>query len=287
MHLIILFVSLITAWLIRRSASINAKSSSTFSERWRQALFIFLFPPLLIFTTVIALLCMGTQGKMGMWQTGSLSYIFACSTLVLLVSILVKLAYRGCQSILSLKQYTETKLGTQNVRLLDTPALFAGQIGFWKSELVISKGLLQSLSPAHLETVLAHEQGHYYYHDTFWFFWMGWIRECTSWLPNTEALWQELLILRELRADAYAASRVDNLLLAESLLLVVSGQMQSQIGANILCAALGSSSQGERLEQRIEALLNYQESTDAQPCSQYWHSFLLALLPLITVLFHQ
>jgi beta-lactamase regulating signal transducer with metallopeptidase domain len=230
---------------------------------------------------------MGTQGKMGMWQTGSSSYGFAIGILVFFSILLVRLAYKGWQSILSIRQCAETKLGNQNVRLLDTPALFAGQIGFWKSELVISKGLLQSLSPAHLETVLAHEQGHYHYHDTFWFFWLGWIRECTIWLPNTDALWQELLILRELRADAYAANRVDNLLLAESLLLVVSGQTQSDIGVDILCAALDSSSEGTRLEQRIEALLSNQEFGDAQPGSQYWHNFLLALLPLITVLFHQ
>lgn len=287
MHLIIIFASLATAWFIRRNASINASSHEKFSSRWRQALFLFLFPPLLISTTVIALLCMGTQGKMGMWQTGSLSYAFAIGSLLFSIILLVKLAYQGWQSIRSVKVCTETKLGEQNVRLLNTAALFAGQIGFWKSELVISKGLLQSLSPAHLETVLAHEQGHYYYHDTFWFFWLGWICKCTTWLPNTDALWQELLILRELRADAYATSRVDSLLLAESLLLVVSGQAQSEIDAEIFCAALGSSSQGIRLEQRIEALLNHQEFSDIQPCSQYWHSFLLALLPLITVLFHQ
>lgn len=292
MHLIIIFASLTTTWFIRRNASISAECYQNFSSRWRQALFFFLFPPLLIFTTLIALLCMGTQGKMGMWQTGCLSYGLAIGSLVLCSVLLVRLTYQGWQSLRSLKVCTETKLGHQNVRLLDTTALFAGQIGFWKSELVISKGLLQSLSPAHLETVLAHEQGHYYYRDTFWFFWLGWIRECSSWLPNTDALWQELLILRELRADAYAASRVDNLLLAESLLLVVSCQTQLENNfsscAEIFCAALGSSSEGTRLEQRIEALLNHQQQfTDAQPCSQYWHNFLLALLPLITVLFHQ
>ncbi|BAZ12868.1 hypothetical protein NIES4071_47020 [Calothrix sp. NIES-4071] len=283
MHLIILSASLLTTWFIRRNASI---STGKFSTRWHQTLFLFLFPPLLIFTTAVALLCMGTQGKMGIWQTGSISYALALGSLLIFLILLVKLASQGLHSIHSVNKCAETKLGEQNVRLLDTQALFAGQIGFWKSELIISKGLLQSLSPAHLETVLAHEQGHYYYHDTFWFFWLGWMRECTAWLPNTGVLWEELLILRELRADAYAISRVDNLLLAESLLLVVSGQTQSEIGTEIFCAALDSSSHGKRLEQRIEALLNQQESINTHS-SQYWHYFLLALLPLITVLFHQ
>jgi Zn-dependent protease with chaperone function len=283
MHLIIIFASLITAWLIRRTAP---TSTAQFSARFRGVLFVFLFPPLLIFTTAVALLCMGTQGKMGIWQTGCLSYGLAIGSFIFFTFLLIKLTYQGLQSINSIRACFQTQLGNQNVRLLETQALFAGQIGFWQSELVISKGLLQSLSPAHLETVIAHEQGHYYYRDTFWFFWLGWIRECTAWLPNTDMLWQELLILREMRADAYAASRVDHLLLAESLLLVVAGQTAPS-GIEIFCAALGSSSQGERLEKRIEALLNLPKSNEAQSNSRLWHHFLLALLPLITVLFHQ
>lgn len=280
MHLIMISSAIIIAWWTRRSV---ANIQGNWNARWWQTLFFFLFPALLIFSTDIALLCMGTQGKMGSWHTGWLGYYIAFSALIFFTFLLVKLTYKGWQSIQSLQQYQRTQLGNQSVRLLDIEAMFAGQVGFWQSELVISKGLLQSLSPAHLESVLAHEQGHYHYRDTFWFFLLGWVRECTAWLPNTEALWQELLLLRELRADAYAASRVDNLLLAESLLLVVSNQATSP---ELFCAALGSSSQGERLEQRIEALLtNHQTSTQLD--SQFWHRLILALLPLVTVFFHR
>jgi Zn-dependent protease with chaperone function len=48
---------------------------------------------------------------------------------------------------------------------------------------------------------LAHEQAHAHYRDTFWFFWLNVL---TSWLPHTEALWQEILFLREIRADEKA-----------------------------------------------------------------------------------
>ncbi len=281
MHLIIICVAIAASMSMRGSIT---KISGNWHTRWQQTLFLFLFPPLLIFTTAIALLCMGTQGKMGMWHTSWCGYVFASSSLIFSTLLLVKLAYQGWKSVRSLRQYPKTQLGIQPARLLDTQAMFAAQIGFWQSELVISQGLLQSLSPQHLETVIAHEQGHYYYRDTFWFFWLGWIRECTSWLPNTQELWQELLILRELRADAYAASRVDNLLLAESLLLVVSNQ---PVSSNILCAALGSSSHGDKLEQRIEALLNQPETSTTQFDSLPWHRFLFALLPLATILFHQ
>ncbi|MCX7596709.1 MAG: M56 family peptidase, partial [Fischerella sp.] len=121
----------------------------------------------------------------------------------------------------------------------------------------------------------------YHYRDTFWFFWLGWVRSCTVWLPNTEALWQELLILRELRADAHAALQVDPLLLAESLILVVS---TPPVSSEICCAALAYSS-AERLEQRIEALLGQPEPI-SELNTQFWNRFFLALLPLLTVIFH-
>jgi Zn-dependent protease with chaperone function len=280
MHLVIICTALATAFSIRQVTNIQG----SWNRRWRQALFLFLFPPLLVFSTALALLCMGTQGRMGIWQTGCISYVLAFCSLFAFVIMLVKLAYQGFLSIQSTRNCPLILLQNQPVRLLSTQAMFAGQIGFWHPELVISEGLLQNLSPAHLETVLAHEQGHYYYRDTFWFFWLGWLRECTEWLPNTTILWEELLLLREIRADARAASQVDPLLLAESLLLVVSNQT---ISSKVLCAALGSSGHGDRLEQRIEALLTMPESLSVQFDYQSWHYFLLALLPLFTVLFHQ
>jgi Zn-dependent protease with chaperone function len=141
---------------------------------------------------------------------------------------------------------------------------------------------LQTLKPEHLEAVLTHEQAHHYYRDTFWFFWLGWLRRITSWLPNTESLWQELLILRELRADRWAAGRVDALLLAESLLMVVSTPM---MGAENFCAAFSRAAPYNRLQERIEALLEQPESP-TQSNLWTWCWVLLALLPLIAVPFH-
>jgi Zn-dependent protease with chaperone function len=247
--------------------------------RWQKTLFLFLFPPLLIFMTVTAVVCMGTQGKMGGMYTNPFSYILALISLGFFNILVLKLVLGGWKAIKSARECPQVNLNGKQVRILHTGALFAGQIGFWQPELVVSKGLLETLSPLHLESVLAHEQGHYQYRDTFWFFWLGWMRSCTAWLPNTEPLWQELLVLRELRADSYAASQVDPLVLAESLLLVVSN---NPITSDVCCAALGA---GDRLEQRIEALL-----TPSEPISeaqlQSWHIFLLAFLPLITVVFH-
>ena len=280
MHLLMIVTALTVSWVIRGSW-IN--SFGNWEARWQRTLFFFLFPPLFILMTAIALLCMGPQGKMGGVYTGWFSYVLALTFLGYFSFSCVKLAISGWRSLQSARHCPLINLEGKKVRLLDTEALFAGQIGFWQPELVVSEGLLQTLSPSHVESVLAHEQGHFQYRDTFWFFWLGWVRSCTAWLPNTEALWHELLVLRELRADSYAASQVDPLLLAESLLLVVSnGSALSQ--SEICCAALGADA-GDRLEQRIEALLtppNYNQDTRLQ----FWHGFILALLPLVTVIFH-
>lgn len=278
MHLIMIVTALAVAWWLRSTWS---GSQGNWSLRWRRSLFLFLFPPLLLLMTAIAVLCMGPQGKMGGTYTGWSSYLLVFIYLAFFSILCIKLAFQGWQSVESARNCPLINFGNRQVRLLNTEALFAGQIGFWQPELVVSQGLLQTLSPEHLESVLAHEQGHYHYRDTFWFFWLGWMRSCTAWLPNTDSLWEELLILRELRADGYAASQVDPLLLAESLLLVVSS---TPVVSDICCAALGSPG-ADRLEQRIDALLAPPEPNPV-PQLHSWHSFLLAFLPLVAVIFH-
>ncbi|MDH6059872.1 M56 family metallopeptidase [Chrysosporum bergii ANA360D] len=278
MHLFMILTTLTVAWIVRCSGD---HLQGSWDVRWRRSLFLFLFPPLLIFMTAIAVLFMGPQGTMGGIDTGWLSYELALIFLVFLAILCLILAGQGWRSVLSARKSPLVSLGDKQVRLLSTDVAFAGQIGFWYPELVVSQGLLQTLSPAHVDSVLAHEQGHYHYRDTFWFFWLGWIRACTSWLPNTDFLWEELLVLRELRADSYAASLVDPLLLAESLVLVVSN---SSLSSQICCAALGTND-NERLEQRIDALLAPPEPTPKINW-RFWNNFLLAFLPLVSVIFH-
>lgn len=276
MHLLIIITAITVACWLRYSGSIPQGS---WHLRWERSLFLFLFPPLLILMTATSIVCMGTQGKMGGMYTDSFSYLSAFIFLGFFNILGLKLAFRGWKSVKSARECPQISLAGQQARLLQTGALFAGQMGFWQPELVVSQGLLQTLSSDHLESVLAHEQGHYHYRDTFWFFILGWVRSCTAWLPNTEPLWQELLVLRELRADSYAASQVDPLILAESLLLVVSN---NPVAEEICCAALGAA---DRLEQRIEALLTPPEPISAVKLKS-WRIFLFAFLPLLAVIFH-
>jgi hypothetical protein len=232
--------------------------------------------------TAISVLCMGPQGQMVGLPAGWFSYILALGFLGWAAVLCLKQAAEGWHSVQQVRTYPQLNLDGRLCRLLDTDVLFAAQMGFWQPELVVSKGLLDTLDRAHLDAVITHELGHSYYRDTFWFFWIGWIRSCTAWLPKTEALWQELLILREVRADRWAAGRVDNLLLAESLLMVVSNPaMQSEN----FCAAFSRVAPRNRLVERIEALLAEPEATyQTSVWNLTW--LLLAFLPLLAVPFH-
>lgn len=278
MHLLIILVALGVAWSLRQHLPIL---KTGWQQRFERTLFLFLFPPLLLFMTAIAVLCMGPQGQMVGLQAGWFSYILAAAWLGIAALFCLKLGWQGWQAVCRARECPKIHFEAKDIRVLDTEALFAAQIGFWQPELVVSQGLLQ-ISREHLHSVLTHEQAHYYYRDTFWFFWLSWIRDCTAWLPNTNALWQELLILRELRADCWAAQQVDPLLLAESLLMVVSDRT---LEPDIFCAALASYQVGDRLEQRIDALLSPQQDI-AKPNLQSWSWFVFACLPLLTVVLH-
>ncbi|NET89293.1 MAG: M56 family metallopeptidase [Kamptonema sp. SIO1D9] len=188
--------------------------------------------------------------------------------------------WHSCQG---LRSYSQLEVAGKIAHILDTNFPYSAQIGFWHSDLVVSKGLLQTLDKAHLQAVLAHEQAHDYYRDTFWFFWLGWLRFCTSWLPNTEALWQELLLLREMRADRQAAERVDPLLLAESLLEVAKAPLQFSDSFSV---AFSCATPPNRLAERIDALLTNSESPSSANFWS-WSWMLFALIPLFTVPFHQ
>ncbi|HEY9676342.1 MAG TPA: M48 family metalloprotease [Waterburya sp.] len=279
MHLVMILTVLGCAWLLRCRWS---KPVGSWAQRWQRTLLCFLFSPLLLLMSAIAVLCMGPQGQMIGLHTDGFSYGLVLGWVILSVVFGFKLAGEGWQSLQQIRAYPQIDLNGKPTRLLDNFMPYSAQIGFWQPELVVSQGLLQTLQPEHLQAVLTHEQAHYYYRDTFWFFWLGWLRRITAWLPNTEALWQELLLLRELRADRWAARHVDSLLLAESLLVVVSTPMMMP---ETFSAAFSHVVPPNRLQERIEALLEEPESPSSSSFWT-WSWVLLALLPLVAVPFH-
>jgi Zn-dependent protease with chaperone function len=279
MHLMILLAALAFAWLFRLK---SIETNGTWQERWQKSLGLFLLPPLLLLATAIALVCMGPKGQMVHWWEGWFSYLLAITFLGFAVSLAVKLTLEGWFSLRRIQTYPQRDLNDTAVRLLSTPIPFIARVGFWNSELIVSQGLLDSFGSDHLQAVLTHEQAHLYYRDTFWFFWLGWLRRLTFWLPQTEALWQELLLLREYRADCWASQQVDALLLAESLLQMVSAP---QLYLEDICAAFSDAVPQTRLEERIDILLSNPELPE-QNKLWIWTWLLVSLLPLLIIPFH-
>ncbi len=279
MHLIMIFGVVSLACLLR---IIWLPGKGDWLERWQKALLLFLLPPLLILMSAIAILLMGPQGKMIGLSTDWFSYLITFCWLLLAIIVAVKLGVEGKQFKSKINSYPFQKLSGYSIRLLDSPLLFCAQIGFWQPQLLVSKGLIKFLPTEHLEAVLAHEQAHLFYRDTFWFFWLGWLRKITFWLPNTELLWQEILTLREIRADSWAAQKVDPLVLAEALLKVISSPLMvlENFGA-----AFSNPVPKNRLEERIDALIGTPKSTSG---FNFWiyAGVILSLFPLILIPFH-
>lgn len=287
MHTLMILIALASAFLIR---IFWQPQSFNYPQRWQRSLFYFLFPPLLLLMTTMAVLGMGTQGQMLGLETGGLSYGISSLFILALILVLCWQFYQQARSRYQLQSYPTTSISGIPAKVLPTPLLYSAQIGGLHSQLVISEGLLATLDPSHLEAVIAHENAHLYYRDTFWFFWLGWIYRATVWLPQSHQLWEELLCLRELRADWKATETVNPLLLAESLITVAKSAVNyPEVGcAALSCTACGERSRSatqSRLEERIEALIN-QEEADTPPLVILGKELVWTLTPLITMPWH-
>ncbi|MEL6778717.1 MAG: M56 family metallopeptidase [Cyanobacteria bacterium J06597_16] len=279
--------------------------------RWHRALGAFVAPPLLLLTTAVAIVTMGERSCHA-WE-GWLSYGIATAFLWAAMAIWARLAWRAFRLWQTVQSYAaktiETQAGPTLGKVLPSPSVFSAQVGLLPSVLVVSEGLFQHLSPEQVDAVLAHEAGHAYYRDTFWFFWLGGLRQLTGWLPYSEALWEELLLLREIRADLWAARRVDALVLAESLLSVVTAPL---IDSEALYAGLSCEAARKNwLSERVEALLQEElpasnqylgEPSKGNPSQRnlsqsdrvasfqlsprHWLGLVWALTPLLTIPFH-
>ncbi|ELR99265.1 M56 family metallopeptidase [Gloeocapsa sp. PCC 73106] len=276
MHLVMIFLALGLAYSVRWLSSTKVKHN--------QGFFYFLFPPLVLMMTALAIFSMGPKGEMLGLQAGWLSYLSASGYLLVMFFLLIKLGYQAWRQKQNISSYPQSLLSEHSIHLINTDFPYCAQIGFWRSQLVVSQGLLKLLNPEELEAVFAHEQAHQMYFDNFWFFWLGWLRSCTSWLPQTETLWQELLLFRELRADQWAATKVNNLVLAEALLKVVQ-KVNSYVQPNLTFAAGLSDGNYSRLEQRIEALLN--QSSPDPGLNWYLVGIIASLMPVVTILLHK
>jgi Zn-dependent protease with chaperone function len=280
MHITMLFSILVLTWFWRCART--SPSTGNWFERWQRTLKVLLLPPLLLLVSSISILRMGPHGQMVWGWEGWVSYWLSIAFLSFAVFRLANMILKGFKTLVQVRTYRRVKLDGQVVRVLNVETPFSAQVGFWRPELIVTQGLLETLDTEHLQAVLAHEQAHHYYRDTFWFFGLGWLQQITSWLPNSQAIWQDLLVLRELRADRWAARHTDSLLLAESLLLVVQ---HTTVFENSYCVAFNHVTSPDRLTQRIEALITRSESFGSVVWWRYGWIF-IPLLPLLVVPLH-
>jgi len=278
MHLLTILAVAVAAVLFRLQPIPQAKE---WSQRWYQTLFLFCFPGLLLLVTALTIVYMGCHGQMLGVRAGSVGCIIAGGSIFWASVCLLKLLIQNSLARRQLSDYPQQEVANTSVRILNFQLPYSAMVGFWHSELVVSQGLMAILDEEHLAAVIAHEQAHAQYKDTFWFFWLAWLRQFSCWLPNTTKLWQELLLLRELRADRRAAQSVDFLLLAESLLAVVEAPLESPIWG----VGLNDAQIGDRLQERIDSLLD-----SAEPIAEsHWHHWSWLgwlLLPLLTIPLH-
>ncbi len=279
MHLMMIAIAFGLAWGLRL---IPVSSDGTWEKRWQRSLLGFLVSPLILVTTALAIVFMGTEGSMLGFPASRLSYGLAVTFLLITLILGLKLSARAQKTCGEISKYPSQTIAGNSVKFLALDLPYIAQIGFWKPQLVISQGLLDLLEPEQLHAVFAHEQAHVYYRDTFWFFFLGWLRSVTSWLPNTEALWQELLLLREIRADLQAAQTVDALVLAESLLMVAQAPGQSSL---CFCATLYSALNSDRLTQRIDALIGTAKLPNRSNI-WCWSWLLLVFIPWLAIPLH-
>lgn len=282
MHSLMMLISLSIACGIRLSAPSIAQKT------WQRSLFFFLFPPLLLLMTSLAVLCMGYQGEMLGLKASWLSYLLAIVFLTFAGFKLIQLFYQAWLAQQEIQKHPQKLIVDQLARIIDTEFPYSARIGFWDSELMITQGLINVLDAEHLDAVLAHEKAHYNYRDTFWFFWLEWFHSLTFWLPNTESLWQELLFLREIRADQRASKTVDSLLLAESL-LIVAQQVNLVSPFNFskrICVAFHEVCDQNRLLERVNLILDEPESSSFEFSWYNWTILFCSLMPFFTLPLH-
>ncbi len=286
MHLQLIGLAVAIA-VVSRLLSHPVPLDCSWQTRWHRTLTAFVVPPLLLLATAVSIITMGTDSAY-LWE-GRLSFALSTVFLALAGGLWAYLVWLALKTQQELQRYPvqsiQTGAGTVTGRVMDVSAVFSAQVGLWSSDLIVSQGLLGHLDEPHLAAVFAHEAGHAHYRDTFWFFWLGGLRRLTCWLPHTEDLWQELLLLREVRADQWAARSVDTLVLAESLLSVITAPLMT---TEAICAGFSCAAPHSRLAQRVDALLadRPDRASDKLGSPWQWTAIALALTPLLAIPFH-
>lgn len=291
MHFLVMITAVILAYLIR---IISQHPHFKKQKSWSLSLFFFITPVLLVLMSSVAIVTMGYQGQMWGIEATLISYILAWCCLGYGVINLFTYYLEIKKISIRVNQLAEENVLGNQAKVLNTSFPYAGLMGFYQGEkksltdffqshLVLSKGLINLLSQEHLQAVITHEKAHQKHKDPLIFFCLSYCKNITFWLPNNEKLWNDLILLRELRADNTASKSVDFLLLAESLLMMTQEAMEqpSPMDYDFICTFMDN-----RLNERIEALINQDNS--AHYINWYQLSWMMVVfIPFIIIPFHQ
>jgi len=283
MH-VFLFVGLIAIALVWRWRW--HPRGNTWHHRWSQALAMFCLPPLLLLSASVTVLWMGHHGDMmglpvSPWGCWFGRLILTATGVVGLASLAKALWFQW-----QVRRLPWVRLPSGEwVRRLDSDRPFAAQVGGWQSHIIVSRGWLETLTEPEQQAILRHEQAHAHYRDPICFWGLGIIRQLTRWLPATDALWQELLLLREIRADRRAMEDTDPLLLAELLVKLARPEGET-LDPPPLAVGFCDYESIDRLEQRIEALINPVSFSSEASSSGGLGWMVLTLMPFGLVLLH-
>ncbi|QQE67152.1 Zn-dependent protease with chaperone function [Leptolyngbya sp. BL0902] len=284
MHLGVLLLAMILAvgWRWRWQPTAEA-----WSQRWWRAILALCGPLVVLGTSAWAVLWMGHHGTMLGWAVGPLGCRISQVGLGLGAAGMLWSLIQAGWTTWHWRRYALVPLPQgMSARLVETAVPLAAQVGFWQSRLVVSRGWLDALSPEEQGMILAHEQAHAHHRDPLVFWLLGLVRRLTIWLPNTQALWQELLLLREIRADRWAVQQAHPLAVAE---LLVKLSRPTCLDEGIPTPALIGFSAAEdldRLEQRVNALLDPIPAGEPISLTLILWGLASALLPLLAVTLH-
>lgn len=254
--LLTLSLALIGRWCSQ--GLLQALPYDPWPRRWMVTLWVFCLPPLMLLVAAATVLVMGHHGTMMGRGVSPLGCWLGLAILGWGVTVMAVAVVRALHSQRRWRQYDLIELpdGGQ-ARCLETPLPVVAQVGLGRSSLIVSRGWLDQLTPSEQRATLAHEQAHGDHHDPLGFLILGMVRRFSFWLPHTQSLWEDLLLLREIRADQAAARHSDPLLLAE-LLVKLSRQISlaGQDPASGAWVSFNPDSSTERLELRVMALIN-------------------------------
>jgi Zn-dependent protease with chaperone function len=269
-------------WALLLAILLRLIPHHNFPHRWSSTLLLFTLPPLFLLMTALAILFMGFQGQMLGLKIIELGNFLAIIFLTFIVLYATRFIYQANITNQIINQYPEQIIQGRKAKILNIDFPYCAQIGIFKPQLVISQGLLNILDTEHLEAVLLHEEAHKFYQDSLWFFVLNLLKDCSFLLPKTEILWQDLLLLREIRADRKASTKINPLIVAESLLTVAQNSVAIPFD---LAIPFSLPTSINRLNMRIDALF-IPESDSTNYSNQYWLWLLIIFTPWLMILLH-